>query len=65
MTPVTRGVTNRQKDGFIFGAGPGKGFIAPRVPLDGIAGVLKKIRTAFVRETIHRRIMTLPVIPDL
>ena len=59
MTPMARGVADREKDRFVVGASPGKRFIAPGIPVDRIVGVLQQIRTALVRETIHTRIMTL------
>jgi protease I len=59
MTPMARRVANGKKDRFVVGASPGKRFIAPGIPVDRIIGVLQQIGTALMRETIHRRIMSL------
>ena len=40
VAPVARGVADGQEDGLIFVPRLGEGFLAPRVPLDGVGGVL-------------------------
>ncbi len=52
MAPVTGGIPDAQKDGFVFGAGLREGFLAPRIPVDRIPGVLEQIRRACVYQLI-------------
>jgi hypothetical protein len=52
VTPVAGGITNRKKDRFVFLAGFGKRFFTPRVPIDRIMRVLKKVGRLLVREPI-------------
>ena len=52
MTPVARGVADRQQDGLALVPGAGQRFFAPRIPVDGIAGVLPEVRAGGVDETV-------------
>jgi hypothetical protein len=44
MTPMARGVAYGQKHRFFLGPGLLKGILAPGVPINGIIGVLQKVR---------------------
>ena len=43
VAPVTGGVTNREEDRFVFPAGFGERFFAPRIPINRIVRVLEKV----------------------
>jgi len=45
MAPMTGGVANAQKDGFVLGAGPQQGLLSPRIPVNRIASMLAQVRT--------------------
>jgi hypothetical protein len=55
MAPVTGGVANAEKDGFVFGAGAGERFLAPGIPIDGVLGVLEQVRGERGGESVHRK----------
>ena len=56
VAPVTRGVTDREQDRLVPGAGRSQRFLTPRVPVDRIARVLPEVRARGPRETIgHAR----------
>ena len=52
VAPVTRGVPDREQDGLVLGTRPGERFLAPGIPIDGIARVLPEVRAGDPRETI-------------
>ena len=52
MTPVAGGITDGEKNGFIFLVCFFEGFVTPGIPVDGIIGVLEKVRAFFVNETV-------------
>ena len=52
MTPMTGRVADRQKDRFVFPTRFFERFLAPRIPIDRIMRVLKKIRRLLARESI-------------
>jgi hypothetical protein len=52
VTPMAGRVPDREKDGHVLAAGPIAGFFAPRVPIDGVMGVLQEVRTDFARESV-------------
>jgi len=53
MTPVTGGISDRKKNGFVFFFCLRQGFLSPRVPLHGIVGMLKEIRAGFIDELVR------------
>jgi hypothetical protein len=53
MAPMTRGITNREKDRFVFSTRLGKGFLPPPIPINRIVSVLEKIRRFFLRQAIR------------
>ena len=52
VTPVARGVADREQDRLVLGAGPCKRLVTPWVPVHRIVRVLQQVRTGLVRETI-------------
>ncbi len=54
VAPVAGRVSDREKDRLVLLAGPGEGVVAPRKPVDRIAGVLEKVRAAFVARRFTR-----------
>ncbi len=44
MAPVTGGIPDAEKDGFILPAGFFQGFRAPGIPVDRVMGVLEQVR---------------------
>jgi hypothetical protein len=52
MAPVAGGVADGEEDGLIFAAGFFESLLAPGIPIDGVQGVLAKIRAFFVLEAI-------------
>jgi len=44
VAPVAGGITNREEDRFVFAMRFGESFFAPRIPVDRIVRVLKKVR---------------------
>jgi hypothetical protein len=56
MTPVTGGVTDREKDRAVFAAGAGESLFAPWVPVNRIAGVLEKVGALLPCESVSGRI---------
>src|SRR5439155_538251 len=55
VAPVTGRITDREKDRFVLATGFGKCFFAPRIPIDRIMRVLKKIRRLLARESVRVR----------
>ena len=54
VAPVAGRVADREKDGLVFPACPGKGFFAPRVPIDGVVRVLEQIGRLLVEQPVSR-----------
>jgi hypothetical protein len=52
MTPVAGGVADRQQHGLPGLLRKGEGLITPRIPIDGVIGVLQEIRAGFFGEAI-------------
>ena len=52
VTPMTSRITDREKDRFIFAASFGECLLAPRIPIDWVARVLKKVRRLLLSEPI-------------
>jgi hypothetical protein len=52
MPSVASGIAAGKQDGFIFGFGFSKGFVAPGVPIDRVVGVLEEIRGGFVDQAV-------------
>jgi hypothetical protein len=52
MTPVTGGIANGQKDGFVLVTGTAEGFFSPRVPVYGVVGMLQQVGRVFVGKSI-------------
>ena len=55
VAPVTGRITDREKDRFVLATGFGECFFAPRIPIDRIMRVLKKIRRLLARESVRVR----------
>jgi hypothetical protein len=53
VAPMTRGITNREKDRFVFPTRPGKGFLTPGIPINRVVSVLEKVRRFFLRQAIR------------
>jgi hypothetical protein len=53
MAPVAGRITNRKEDRFVFASRLGKRFLTPRIPIDRVMRVLKKIRRLLVRQTVR------------
>jgi len=53
MAPMTGGISDAQKHGFILRFGFLERFAAPRMPVNGIVCVLKKIRRGFILQPVH------------
>jgi hypothetical protein len=53
MAPMTRGVTDTQKHGFVFVPRFFKRIIIPREPVYGIVRVLQKVGRFFLRKTVR------------
>jgi hypothetical protein len=47
------GIADGEKDGLVFARGFLKGFLAPRVPVHRVVGVLKKVGALFAGETVR------------
>jgi hypothetical protein len=52
VTPVASGVADGDKDGFAFIPCPAERSLSPRVPIDGIFGMLQQIGTFFENQAI-------------
>src|SRR5262249_5486798 len=52
VTPMARGVTDRQQDGLVLLARQPQRFLAPRIPIDRVVRVLLQIRAGLLRESI-------------
>jgi hypothetical protein len=52
VTPVARGVANRQQDGPVLGPGTRERFLAPRIPIDGVVCVLQQVRAGLARQAV-------------
>ena len=48
MAPMTGGVTDGKENGLIFTTSQFKGFIAPRIPVDGVMGMLQEVGGLFM-----------------
>jgi hypothetical protein len=53
MAPVAGGITDAQKDGLILPLRFFKSLIAPGIPVDGIAGMLKEIRAFLINQSVQ------------
>ena len=53
VAPVARGVADREEDRPVLLARAGERLLAPRVPVDGVVGVLEEVRARLVGEAIH------------
>ena len=52
VAPVTGRVSDRQEDGFFFGARLLEGFRAPGIPVDGVVLVLEEVRRGLAGEAV-------------
>ena len=52
VAPVTRGIADREKDRLVLPARLRERFFAPRIPIDRIVCVLKKVWRLLVREPV-------------
>ena len=55
VTPVAGGISDREQDGSVLGARARESFLAPRIPIDGVVGVLEEVWARLVGETVRRR----------
>jgi hypothetical protein len=53
MAPVAGGITNRKEERFVFAPRLRERFLTPRIPIDGVMRVLKKIRRLLLRQTVR------------
>ncbi len=53
VAPVAGGVADRDEERLALLAGAGERLVAPRVPVDGVAGVLQEVRGGLARESVH------------
>ena len=53
VTPVARRVADREQHRLVLGAGTGERLVAPRVPVDGIVGVLAEVRAGLGGQAVH------------
>src|SRR5690606_24440149 len=53
VAPMAGRVANAEQDGPVLGASALERFVAPRIPIDGIVGVLAQVGTAGGGETIR------------
>ena len=52
VAPVTGGVADGEKYGFVLGPGTGERFLAPGVPVDGVVSVLEEIGARLVDQPV-------------
>ncbi len=52
MAPVAGGISDRQKNGFVFFAGFFKGLFAPGIPVHRVGRMLQQIGTGFVNQAV-------------
>ena len=52
VAPMARRISDRQQDGFVFRFGARERLLAPRIPIDGIVGVLAQIGALLVDQSI-------------
>ena len=53
VAPVAGRVPDREEDRPVLAARPLEGLVAPRVPVDGVVGVLEEVRARLLGETVH------------
>jgi hypothetical protein len=53
MAPVTSGIADGKENGLVFAACFIESRLAPGKPIDGIVGVLTKIRALLVNESVR------------
>src|SRR5262249_2619343 len=53
VAPVAGRGADRHEDGLVVAPRVCEGFLAPRIPVDRVGGVLQEVRAALVRESIH------------
>ena len=53
VAPVAGRIPDGEEDRPVLGARPLEGLVAPRVPVDGIVGVLEEVRARLLGETVH------------
>jgi hypothetical protein len=56
VAPVAHGVTDAEKDGFVFGARTRQRFFSPKMPVYRVVGVLQQAGRSFMRESVGYRI---------
>ena len=54
MAPVARRIADRQEDRAALVARARECLVTPRIPVDGVRGVLQQIRRRLLREAVHR-----------
>src|SRR5205085_6571755 len=55
VAPMAGRVTDREKDRFVFVTRFGERFFAPRIPINGVLRVLKRIGRLLTRESVAIR----------
>ncbi|MEX2210501.1 MAG: hypothetical protein WD689_01875 [Gaiellaceae bacterium] len=58
VAPVTGGVADREQDRLVLVARAGESLLAPRIPVDGVVGVLEQVGAGSGREPVHCPTMT-------
>ncbi len=53
VAPVARGIADREENRTVLGPRPIERLGTPRIPVDGVVGVLAQVRAGFVAEAIH------------
>jgi hypothetical protein len=52
MAPMAGGVANAEQNGFVFCLGFRQGFLAPRIPIHRIMGVLEEVRASLMNQVV-------------
>ena len=52
MAPVATGVAYAEENGFVFSFRFIEGFLTPRIPVNGVVSVLKKIGAFFINQPV-------------
>ncbi len=65
VAPVARGVADAQKNRFVLALRSLERFRSPRVPVDGVPGVLEEIGAGLVGEAVRHGVFTLAAEPRM
>ena len=53
VAPVAGRIAHREEDRLLLARGPAQRFRAPRLPIDGVRGMLQQVRADFVGKLVH------------